>query len=216
MLKAIVLQLREHAGVATQWLCGAVILWWCWEFNQGSCACWASPLPLSYSSSPRFYSLLWDTKLPRLVANSLCGPNRHWAWNLPALVFPAARVAASATRIRSHVTSDNAIRAKLPPRKWEILVASGKMIFFHGQPPANTLYLPNWMKSFKCGESGVKKRGHVSGQLKRTCEKQGEHARLSYDRVFIAKLFICSPEGREASDAPASWEPEPSSRINKR
>jgi hypothetical protein len=33
----------------------------------------------------------------------------------------------------------------------------------------------------------MKKRGHIS---KPTCEKQGEHARLSYDQVFIVKLFI--------------------------
>lgn len=41
----------------------------------------------------------------------------------------------------------------------------------------------------------VKKRGHVSRQHKPTCEKQGEHARLSYDQVFIVKLFIMLARG---------------------
>lgn len=66
-----------------------------------------------------------------------------------------------------------------------------KWFFFHGQPPANTLYLPNWMKSFKSDES--------SNEEKRSCFQAAQthmwKTRLSYDQVFIVKLFIMLTRG---------------------
>jgi hypothetical protein len=32
---------------------------WCWELNQGFCACWGNDLPLSYTSIPIPFFLRW-------------------------------------------------------------------------------------------------------------------------------------------------------------